>query len=472
MSPLSLLALPRWCPGVRPLALRCAIAHTTAHTTTASRRLLPRFLTTTPRRLAPPSPKSDPNSSEHSHSSQPNMSQATHSHEASLEHSHSHEGHDQNLHDSHSHSHEHEHDHSHSLFSHSHSHQHNELLTGGFWTNPAVRITWVGLAVNVAMAGTKAVGGVYFHSQALIADAIHSVSDMVADFLTLATVNVALREGSVDKFPLGYGKLESLGTLFVSGVLLFAGFTVGWLSLLQIFEFVLPTHVYELLLAFQVHSHSHFGVESHDAHSHSHAPADAAATIPNINAAWLALGSIGIKEVLYRKTMTVAAQTNSKVLVANAWHHRVDSLTAGVAFLTVMGGVLFGVLWLDAAGGLLVSLLIINAGSSTFKEAWYELIDRGNQPASEHYQNVKLMLEQEVATVSKTLDTDFAVADVSVLSAGARTNLIVKLNTTQNVSLELVNELEHELIAGLREKDRFIGKVFVEYALKRDAKLG
>ena len=74
-----------------------------------------------------------------------------------------------------------------------------------------------------------------------------------------------------------------------------------------------------------------------DTHSHSHVQIDPSnitthREIPNINAAWLAGGSIA-KELLYRKTMQIAVQTNSKVLVANAWHHRVDSLTAVVAFV-------------------------------------------------------------------------------------------------------------------------------------------
>lgn len=381
---------------------------------------------------------------------QPEKDTAQHSHK----HEHSYKAED----DTHTHS------HSASLFhSHSHSHQPNELLGKGFTTNPAVRITWIGLAVNVLMAGTKGVGGVYFHSQALIADAIHSVSDMVADFLTLATVNVALKEGTFTRFPLGYGKLESVGTFAVAGVLLFAGFTVGWLSLLQIFEYVLPSSIYEQLLALQVHSHSHsFGAEAHDGHSHSHMESESPA-LPNINAAWLALASIGIKEILYRKTMSVASETNSKVLVANAWHHRIDSLTAGVAFVTLMSGHLLGVSWMDAAGGLFVSLLIIRAGSGSFKDAWFELVDRGSDPASEEYSQLKLIVASEVEHVSRATQAGFELADFSVLAAGARSSLILKLSTETDLSLATITDLERDLVAGIREKDKTVGKVFVEY---------
>lgn len=376
-------------------------------------------------------------------------------HVSATKHDHKHDHDHSHKDESHGHSHS-EDGHSHGVF-HSHSHQPNELLGKGFTTNPAVRITWIGLLVNVAMAGSKAVGGVVFHSQALIADAIHSLSDMVADFLTLATVNVASKEGSVTNFPLGYGKIEAVGTFLVSGVLLAAGVSVGWTSLLQIFEYSLPPQAYEWVALVPIHGHSHGGVEGH---THD---VDGP-QLPNINAAWLALGSIGVKEVLYRKTMDVADETNSKVLVANAWHHRVDSLTAAVAFVTVMGGVLFNLAWLDAVGGGLVSILIIHAGWGTFKEAWFELVDRSDPPALEHYQQIRLIVETEVA-LSQSADQRFAVKDLSVLSAGARFNLVLHLTLEGNVPLQEIIEFEKTLLDGIRQSNRYVGKVFVEYEM-------
>lgn len=391
---------------------------------------------------------------------------------------HSHDSHSHS-HNPHSHSHDpHSHTHEGGLF-HSHSHsQPNELLGKGFTTNPAVRITWIGLLVNVAMAGSKAVGGVIFHSQSLVADAIHSLSDMVADFLTLATVNVALKEGSFNKFPLGYGKIESVGTFMVSAVLLFAGISVGWSSLLQIFLYTLPPQIYEYVSMFQLHTHSH-GVPGTavtdassaavDAHSHSHAllpTAVAPAQMPNINAAWIALASIGVKEALFRKTMKVADETNSKVLVANAWHHRVDSLTAAVAFVTVLGGNLFNLAWLDGVGGGLVSILIIHAGWGSFRDAWYELIDRSDPPSSEHYATMKEIVVDELETVALSLGKELEFDEISVMSAGARTNLFLRFTTSRNFTLDEMNQFEKDLLAGIKSKDRYVGKVFVDYKIR------
>ena len=385
-----------------------------------------------------------------------------HSNDTHDTHSHSDDTHSHS-HDTHTHSHDTEsHSHSHSLLhSHSHSHGPNELLSGSL-NSPAVRITWIGLGVNIAMAASKAAGGVAFHSQALIADAIHSLSDMVADLLTLATVNVAGKHGTFERFPLGYGKIESVGTLLVSGVLLFAGFSVGWSSLLQIFEYVLPAHIYDYVLLLQVHSHSH-------AHTHTHADVDGHVhterAAPNMNAAWLALGSIGVKEALFRKTMAVAKKTNSKVLVANAWHHRVDSLTAAVAFVTVTGGNLFGVSWLDAVGGLLVSALIVNAGWATFRDAIFEVLDRGAPRSSLQYTEMRLMVEEEVAACA---EAGVSVADVAVLAAGARTSLLVKIDARENMTVAEITALESRLNDALRKRDRYLGKVMVQYLVKQD----
>lgn len=397
---------------------------------------------------------------------------------ASHSHDHSHDAHSHEH--SHAASHSHDHDHSHSLFGHSHSHGagHNELLKTDaklILGNPAVRITWVGLLVNVGMAICKGIGGIYFHSQALTADAIHSVSDMILDFLTLATVNVANKVGSPTHFPLGYGKIETVGLILILGILLFAGISVGWLSLLQVLEYTLPAYWYDMVLHIQIgHSHSHSLTtttedslvghsHSHGDHSHSHA--EVVREVPNINAAWIAAALIAVKEVLYRKTMKVAADTNSKVLVANAWHHRVDSLTAAVALVTVTGGVMFNVAWLDSVGGLLVLYLIVKAGWLSFKTAWNELVDVGEKPGMPTYDKVEGIVKDELAG-NRDLRA-FHLKRLLVLTLGANTNVYLWLATLDpsdaSYTITQLNLIENKLKYLIRRDDPFIKKVFVRF---------
>lgn len=403
-----------------------------------------------------------------------------HEHEHEHEHGHEHEHSHNNSHEEHTHGHTHAG--GASLFTHSHSHhQPNELLaTGkGSFNNPAVRITWIGLLVNVGMAITKGVGGVYFHSQALVADAIHSVSDMVADFLTLATVNMAYKTGTPTKFPLGYGKIETVGSLMVSTVLLVAGISVGWSSLLLIFEYVLPAYIYDYASMIQIghsHSHSHTQVQTH---SHSHATTDVGisnsdldtplasslSASPVIHGAWIAGASILVKEILFKKTMKIAEQTNSKVLVANAWHHRVDSLTSMVALLTITGSFLFNVAWLDSIGGLFVSILIIRTGWSTFLTSWYELIDRGEPVESEAYIKINNIAKQEVQDVTKG---GFIVNKLSVMTSGASSNIYITLSETdaKQYLLEELNAIEAQLVESIKRDDKFIKNIFILFKAK------
>jgi divalent metal cation (Fe/Co/Zn/Cd) transporter len=132
----------------------------------------------------------------------------------------------------------------------------------------------------------KGVGGWYFNSQALVADAWHALSDTLSDILTLATVSWSLKPPT-ERFPAGYGKIESLGGLAVSGLLLGGGALMGWSSAASLLtQFGIDFE----LLGGLIHMHSH---------GHSHG-----ALGPSLNAAWLAGGSIVIKEWLYRASMS------------------------------------------------------------------------------------------------------------------------------------------------------------------------
>ena len=175
---------------------------------------------------------------------------------------------------------------------HSHGHAHdNSYLVSSNKNDAGVRVTRLGLGVNVAMAASKMTGGYYFNSQALFADGVHALTDLLSDFLTLFTVSYALRPPD-QNFPNGYGRLEGIGSVFVSGSLLLGGLYLGLGSLGPLYTQFLPDlahHFPALMHLFSGHGHGMLG------HSHSH-------EIPNLMAAWLAAGSIVVKEWLYRRS--------------------------------------------------------------------------------------------------------------------------------------------------------------------------
>lgn len=169
---------------------------------------------------------------------------------------------------------------------HSHSHHDNVYLTSKNKNDAGVRITRIGLYSNLGMAVVKFVGGYMFNSQSMIADAWHSLTDLASDILTLLTVSFSLRLPT-DRYPTGFGKVESLGSLGVSGMLLAGGIIMGLNSLETLYGhfFMDPAAFQELLH----HGHGH-------SHGHSHG---ALAMGPSLNAAWLAAGTVAVKEWLY-----------------------------------------------------------------------------------------------------------------------------------------------------------------------------
>lgn len=166
---------------------------------------------------------------------------------------------------------------------HSHGSEASQLVAGDK-NDAAVKITRLGLYVNLGMAIAKGIGGYTFNSKALTADAIHSATDLVSDVMTLATVSLAMKPPS-ERFPGGYGKVESLGSLGVSGMLLAGGFMMGWAGFMALCQQFIPGFA-ELM--------EHLGMLGHS-HGHSHGDMG-----PSLHAAWLAGGSILIKEWLYR----------------------------------------------------------------------------------------------------------------------------------------------------------------------------
>lgn len=328
------------------------------------------------------------------------------------------------------------HSHSHSL-SHSHTHGVNPMLVMSkeqVKKNPAVRITWIGLAINVGLAAGKFAGGVVFHSQALIADAVHAVSDMVSDFLTLVSVGLASNKPTAN-YPFGYGKVETIGSLAVSTILATAGLSIGWTSLCAIVGPIVPHTVLEFLATYVGGSHSH---------SHS-----ITKEVTNVNAAWIAGASIVVKEWIFQATKKIAIQTNSNVLMANAWHHRVDSMTSLVALVTITSGYFFNIQSLDAVGGLIVSALVIKAGGSGMWSAMQELADQSLPKDDDRYIEVQEAIE---GCLDKLLSNNnsgrpYKIKELTVLPSGPNSRANLTLETPLQRWENVLDVKEFEIVS-------------------------
>lgn len=219
------------------------------------------------------------------------------------------------------------------------------------------KIFRLGLAADIGLAAGKALTGYLSGSTAIIADAAHSVSDVVLSSIALWSFKVA--KAPRDKeHPYGHGKFETLGALGISCMLLGTAGGIAWHAL----DILLGMHsanpeVGQSLTHEHVHNHHHRIDMEH----------------PSLALSMMVL-SIAVKEGLYWITKRAGEKQGSGLMKANAWHHRADAISSVVALIGV-GGSILGVKFLDPLAGLLVSGMILKAGIETGHQSVLELVD-------------------------------------------------------------------------------------------------
>ncbi|KIX02713.1 uncharacterized protein Z518_08655 [Rhinocladiella mackenziei CBS 650.93] len=348
--------------------------------------------------------------------------------------------------------------------SHGHGHAHDTTyLTSRNKKDAGVRITRIGLFVNLGMAIGKGIGGYLFHSQALIADGFHALTDLVSDFMTLATISWSLKPAS-SRFPSGYGKVESLGALGVSGLLLFGGIGIGFNGL----DALYAQFFFDAVGPAQEHAEHSHGLLSLLGHGHSHGP-----SLPDLNAAWLAAGSIAVKEWLYRATMRIARERKSSVLASNAVHHRIDSLTSIVALATIGGAHVFtDASWLDPVGGLIISAMVIRAGWNNTKTALLELADVtvDDEVKSSVHNAVTKALKGDAAKdiPAVTYGHETEIRDIQGVKSGQNYLIDIELAVPRDFTLQQMETIEDAVRQRAGSKVRGVRRVRVKFVPAED----
>ncbi|KAM0003431.1 putative cation efflux protein [Helianthus debilis subsp. tardiflorus] len=222
------------------------------------------------------------------------------------------------------------------------------------------RIFRLGLAADVGLTAGKVLTGYLSGSTAIIADAAHSLSDVVLSSVALLSFR-ASRVPKDKEHPYGHGKFETLGALGISGVLLLTAGGIAWHAL----DVLVGVMSAASEVANQSLPHQH-------AHNHGHHHGiDMNHPILALNTTIVA---IAVKEGLYWMTKRAGERTGSGLMKANAWHHRADAVSSLVALIGV-GGSILGVRFLDPLAGLVVSGMILKAGLQTGYQSILELVD-------------------------------------------------------------------------------------------------
>jgi cation diffusion facilitator family transporter len=205
------------------------------------------------------------------------------------------------------------------------------------------KVTLIGSAGNAALLTFKFIAGVMGHSSAMIADAVHSLSDFVTDLLVLVFVSISAKPQD-QSHDYGHGKFETIAS-FLIGLALVAAATGIVVSG--------SAKLWDWWCGEQLES-------------------------PGWIALWAALLSIVIKELLYQYTARKGKALDSQVMVANAWHHRSDALSSIGAAIGVGGAIWLGQRWavLDPMASIVVGLMLVKVAYELLKTSIGELTER------------------------------------------------------------------------------------------------
>lgn len=224
------------------------------------------------------------------------------------------------------------------------------------------RVTLYGAIANVLLCAAKLLAGVFGRSSAMIADGVHSLSDLITDFIVIAFVRISSKPQDRGH-EYGHGKYETLATTVIGLMLLFVGAGIMWNSLSQIWAF---------LNGEQLKS-------------------------PGWIAFVAAIVSIVVKEALFQYTQREGRRVNSQAVIANAWHHRSDAFSSIGTAIGIGGALLMGQHWtvLDPIAALIVSVLIIHAAIEQLRPSLGELVENSlPEPVEEEICKVILSCQE------------------------------------------------------------------------------
>ncbi len=206
----------------------------------------------------------------------------------------------------------------------------------------AVRITVLSFIINAFLSTMKLIVGFIGSSGALIADGVHSISDLATDVIVYVSIYIT-RKPADEKHNYGHGKVETLATVLVSVALFIAGFSIGREGIIKIIGFSKGEEI----------------------------------AIPSLLVVIAAGISLVVKEILYRVTIHTGKSLGSDVLIANAWHHRSDALSSLGVMIGVGAALILGpeFAFLDSVAQIVVSFFIFKAAYKILVPNIGQLVD-------------------------------------------------------------------------------------------------
>lgn len=263
----------------------------------------------------------------------------------------------------------------------------------------ATRSTWVSVVVNIVLTTLQISIGLIAGSQGLVADGVHSLSDLVSDFVVLFAGREAKKDADADH-PYGHQRFETAASLVLGAILLAVGVGMLWSAMHKL---AAPESIGEV----------------------------------HIMALYVAGGALLAKELLFRYMLSVAKQVKSSMLVANAWHARSDAASSLVVGLGIIGN-LAGHPILDPIAALIVGFMVARMGWSFGYDALHDLMDRAVD-------------DKEVEAIRQTLSETTGVKRVHDVHTRKMGDMIV-VDAHIEVDATLTVEAGHDIAVDARRR--------------------
>lgn len=263
----------------------------------------------------------------------------------------------------------------------------------------ASRSTWVSVGVNIVLTVVQISAGILSKSQGLIADGIHSLSDLVSDFVVLFASHHSKKDAD-EGHPYGHQRFENAASLVLGVLLLVVGMGMLWSAFLKLEA---PETVQKV----------------------------------HIGALWVVGAALVAKELLFRYMLAVAKRVKSSMLVANAWHARSDAASSLVVGIGIIGN-LAGYPILDPIAALIVGFMVAKMGWGFGWDALHDLMDRSAD-------------EQEVAAIRRTLMETPGVSDVHDVRTRKMGDMIV-VDAHLEVDASITVEAGHDIAVAARQR--------------------
>lgn len=278
------------------------------------------------------------------------------------------------------------------------------------------RVTFIGSIVNLLLLLFKFAAAFWGRSSAMMADAVHSLSDFITDIIVVVFVRISSKPAD-EGHDYGHGKYETLGTVFIGVALMF----VGIMILMNSIESIIMFFKGEKLAA------------------------------PGWFAFIAAILSIVSKEVLYQYTVIKGRKLSSQAVVANAWHHRSDALSSIGTAVGIGGAILLGENWrvLDPVAALIVSCFIVKVSVDLLKPGFNELLER----------SLPVDVEEKILEIVNSAEGVSEPHNLRTRRIGNRCAIEMHLRMDGNVSLSEAHDKATEIEHKLREefgKDTYI----------------